>query len=306
VREVISAEDETVLCLLNGAAHSGAAEAERAQLSKIFEQLGCEARIETPPDCERLEQMAREAVRRGVAVVIAGGGDGTISAVANALAGSQTALGVLPLGTLNHFARDIGVPLEMGAAVANALQGRTRTVDVGEVNGRVFVNNSSIGLYPQVVRERDALQEGGHSKWIAFAQALLATLRRSKSLRVRLLFAKRRLNINTDFVFIGNNEYELAVPRLGARARLDGGILWVCHLPHAGRFRAVAAAVRAIFGVERPTSPLAFTAPELRIESRRKVLDVAMDGEVLRMTTPLVYRSRPQALRVIVPAERAR
>jgi len=287
--------------VLNGAAHSGAAESERVQLAEIFARVGCDIRIEAPPDCDRLEQLAREAVQRKAKLVIAGGGDGTISAVANALAGSETALAVLPLGTLNHFAKDLQVPLEIEAAVTNALAGRMRAVDVGEVNGRVFINNSSIGLYPQVVREREALQEKGRRKWLAFAQALVAMLRRAKSLRVRLLFNNGRLDTRTDFVFIGNNEYELIAPRLGARERLDGGQLWVWHIPRAGRFRTIWAGARAIFGAEKPRAPLAFTATQLRIESRRKSLDVAIDGEVLRMQTPLIYRSRPRALRVIVP-----
>jgi len=291
------------LCLLNGAAHSGAAAADAEKLAGIFRQMGCNARIEAPPQIDRLQELARKAVRDGARLVIAGGGDGTIGAVANALAGSATALAILPLGTLNHFAKDLGIPLEVDAAVANALHGRAREVDVGEVNGRVFVNNSSIGFYPQVVREREALQEEGRGKWLAFAQALLATVRRSKSLRVRLRFANRALNTKTDFVFIGNNEYELAVPRLGERTRLDGGVLWISYVPHTGRFRAVGAAIRAIFGIEKPAAPLAFTTEELRIDTRRKFLDVALDGEVTPMATPLVYRSRPGALRVIVPAE---
>ena len=265
--------------------------------------MGCNARIEAPPQIGHLQELAREAVRDGARLVVAGGGDGTISAVANALAGSDTALGILPLGTLNHFAKDLGIPLALDAAVANAIRGRAREVDLGEVNGRVFVNNSSIGFYPQVVRQREALQEEGHGKWVAFAQALLATVRRSKSLRVRLRFGGPVLNIKADFVFIGNNEYELAAPRLGARARLDGGVLWISYVSHMGRFRALAAAARAIVGMEKPRPPLAFTTGELRIETRRKVLDVALDGEVLRMATPLVYRSRPRSLRVIVPGE---
>lgn len=265
--------------------------------------MGCSARIEAPPEIDRLQQLAQQAARNGAKLVIAGGGDGTISAVANALAGSETALAVLPLGTLNHFAKDLGIPLDMDRAAGNAFHGRVRTVDVGEVNGRVFVNNSSIGFYPQVVREREVLQEEGRSKWIAFAQAALATVRRSRSLRVRLRFSGRVLSTKTDFVFIGNNEYELAAPRLGERERLDGEVLWVSYVSHMGRFRAVGAAVRAIFGIEKPKAPLAFTTGELRIETRRKVLDVALDGEVVRMDTPLVYRSRPRALRVIVSAE---
>jgi diacylglycerol kinase family enzyme len=101
----------------------------------------------------------REAAARAVAdptcaVVVAGGGDGTVNAVAGVLAGTEKPLGVLPLGTLNHFAKDLGIPHEVERAVQLLGTGAPRRVDVAEVNGRVFVNNSSIGVYPLAVRER--------------------------------------------------------------------------------------------------------------------------------------------------------
>ncbi|MBV9571228.1 MAG: sphingosine kinase [Alphaproteobacteria bacterium] len=296
---------DTTLCLLNGGAHSGAAQDARNRLGDIFNQLGSNVRIELPAGGGEIEAMAREAAQAGAKLVIAGGGDGTINAVANALAGTETALGVLPLGTLNHFAKDLGIPLDLETAASTALRGTVRRVDVGEVNGRVFINNSSIGLYPQMVREREALQEKGRGKWTAFAEALVDTLRRSPAIRVRLWTPERIVSSRTELVFVGNNEYELAMPRVAARLRLDGGMLWIWNVPRAGRFRAAWAAFRALFAAPRSATPFAFCTQELRVSLRRRSVDVAMDGEVLRLRTPLLYRSRPRALRVIVPAEGA-
>src|SRR5205085_3689399 len=103
-----------------------------------------------------------------------GGGDGTQSAIASRLAGTQLVHGVLPLGTLNHFAKDLGIPLQLDEAVRTLAEGRVLEVDVGEVNGRVFINNSSLGLYPEIVRERELQQMRlGKSKWRALASASL-------------------------------------------------------------------------------------------------------------------------------------
>jgi diacylglycerol kinase family enzyme len=292
-----------LLCLLNGSAGSDRAEVRREEIRRAFDALGCAVEIVSIHDGEPIAAPARKAVARGDAIVIAGGGDGTMSAVANALAGTRTALAVLPLGTLNHFAKDLGIPLQLEAAVANVVNGAMRAVDVAEVNGRVFINNSSIGLYPAIVRERETLQKDGRSKWIAFAEALLGVLKGSRSIRVRLKSPVESLSTRTEFVFVGNNAYDLAPPRIAGRNRLDEGVLWVWRLPHTGRFRAVLAALHALFADPKSKTPLAFTANELSIAMRRKHIDVALDGEVIAMQTPLRYRARPQSLRVIVPAQ---
>src|SRR5476649_731552 len=113
---------------------------------------------------------AKRALARGVDAVVAGGGDGTINAVASVLAGSSVALGVLPLGTLNHFAKDLNIPLDLDQAIATIARGTTAQVDVGDVNGRIFVNNSSLGLYPHIVRARDQQQRRlGRGKWTRLA-----------------------------------------------------------------------------------------------------------------------------------------
>lgn len=294
-------EEEAILCLLNRGAHSDRAAQMRDTLAQAFTKAGYRVRIETPADCDAIEQLARNAAQAKAKVVIAGGGDGTINAVANALTGSQTVLGILPLGTLNHFAKDLGIPLEIEAAVESALAGRVREVDVAEVNGRVFVNNSSIGLYPEIVRERETLEHDGKSKWVALVQAAIAVARRSTAMKVRIRASQHTVKTKTRFVFVGNNEYAFAASRIAERVRLDSGILWVVQVPYVGRFRALAETAWAFFVTRKPRSPIAFGTPELRIETRRRSIDVAFDGEVRRMQTPLLYRSRPRALRVAVP-----
>ena len=136
---------------------------------------------------EDVRAIAAELVGGHPPVVVAGGGDGTISAVASVVAGTGVALGVLPLGTLNHFAKDLGIPLDTGAAVRAIAAKHTIEVDVGVVNGRVFINNSSLGLYPHIVRDRENQQRRlGRGKWYALAWATLTAFRRSRLLNVRL------------------------------------------------------------------------------------------------------------------------
>ncbi|HEY1637438.1 MAG TPA: diacylglycerol kinase family protein [Rhizomicrobium sp.] len=289
-------------CVLNAASGSHAAGTTRDLIEGIFAQRNCDVQIVTAEDGD-IAEMVRDAVRAGAKMAVAGGGDGTVNAVVNGLAHTDAALAVLPLGTLNHFAKDLGIPLALEDAVATALEGEVRRVDAGEVNGRLFVNNSSIGLYPQIVRERSALEKHGHGKWPALVRATLAVFRRSKSLRTKLRFASGVLAGRADLVFVGNNEYAFAPPHIGARQRIDKGVLWIYRVPHAGRFRAIAAAIAAFSGGGQPKAPLAFTAAELRIEMRSRSIDVALDGEVLRMNTPLYYRSRAGALRVMVPRQ---
>ena len=112
------------------------------------------------------------------------GGDGTVAAVAAGLVGSEVPFGVLPAGTLNHFAKDLGLPLELEAAARMLLSGHVIRVDLGEVNGRIFVNNSSVGFYPQIVRERERQQRGGRAKWAALASATAAVFRSSRTMEL--------------------------------------------------------------------------------------------------------------------------
>jgi diacylglycerol kinase family enzyme len=199
--------DHILTCILNDKAGSGDAAEARALIMRAATERGWEARVLFSSGGTDLNEFARHA--RGVGgLVVAGGGDGTIAAVAAALVGTDVALGVLPMGTLNHFAKDLGIPLELGRAVQTLFTGKVARVDVGDVNGRVFLNNSSIGFYPRIVQEREREQRQGYSKWLAFAQAAALIVQQSRTLHVELDDDHgRRQSYDTPFVFVGNNRY---------------------------------------------------------------------------------------------------
>jgi diacylglycerol kinase family enzyme len=234
---------------------------------------------------------------------VAGGGDGTINAVASEIVGTDRLLGVLPLGTLNHFAKDLKIPLDLEGAASNILDGQAAQVDVGEVNGRIFLNNSSLGLYPSIVRHREKQQERlGRGKWPAFIWATLTVLRRYPFLSVRLSTDKEEMLRRTPFIFVGNNEYEMESFNVGARSCLDAGQLSLYTAQRTGRLGLLRFAIRALFGGLRDENDFdAVCTKEVFVETRRSRLRVATDGEVTVMNTPLHYRVRPGALRVLVP-----
>lgn len=246
---------------------------------------------------------AKKAVAGGEDVIIAAGGDGTISAVAAELADSGKHLGVLPLGTLNHFARDLHIPLDLEGAVRTIVERHAVTVDVAEVNGRVFVNNSSLGIYPQIVHRRKAHQTRlGVGKWPAFVWAALIAFRRFPFLKLQIALEGQTLQRKSAFLFIGNNEYEIAGFRVGARQCVNSGKLWLYLAHRVGRWGSIRLAIRALLGhLSQEKDFEAYCVDEVSIETQRRSLLVAADGEVRRMDSPLHYRSRPGALRVIVP-----
>ena len=250
-----------------------------------------------------LHDAARAAVADGARLIVAGGGDGTISCVAGAVAGSDTAMGVLPLGTLNHFARDLNIPLDLGEATKLIAAGKSRRVDAGEVNGRVFVNNSAIGVYPLMVNDRDAQQERlGRGKHIAMAVAAARILLRFSSSRLTLTVNDRQAQVDTPLLFVGNNRYRLELPGAGTRERLDAGELCVIVLRRKSRWGFCATAIRSLIGRQRPMDIVELDDVQtLRVDSRRPSMTISLDGETATTKPPLTYRVRPKALKVIVP-----
>lgn len=272
------------------------------RLTGLYRAAGAEvsARVAKGAD---IPTLACEVARERPPLIVAAGGDGTINAVASALVGTTTALGVIPCGTLNHFARDLGIPLDHADAVVATLRGRAREIDVGEVNGRFFLNNSSIGLYPAMVHRRTKQQRRlGRGKWQAMLWAAHTVLRSHPFMDVTLELDGKNFVRRTPFVFIGNNVYEMQGFDIGRRARLDAGVLSV-YVTHRGRrLGLLALALRALFGrLEQSRDFEGATASELRIETRHKRLLVATDGEVAALDLPLHYRIRPRRLRVMAP-----
>jgi len=296
----VSAARRPVPVILNASAGSGAAGAMRDRLREAFAAAGLEAHVIVGED---LPLLARRAVREGHPVVVAAGGDGTVNAVAAHVAGSKSALGVIPLGTLNHFARDAGIPLEMEDAVCAIASGSRERVDVGAVNGRVFLNNSSIGLYPSmVVRRERRRKRKGSGKWTALVWASFAVLRRHPMLDVSLRANGTVTRHRTPLIFVGNNEYQIEGLEAGRRGALRDGVLSIYITRRHGRRGLIALGLRAMVGSLREALDLeAFTAASVTIATRRRHLAVATDGEVSVMETPLEYENRPGALEVVVP-----
>jgi diacylglycerol kinase family enzyme len=279
------------------------AEAQKFTLVETFAKHGVEATVETAPG-DAIAARIRNAVDRGrYDAIVAGGGDGTISAAANVLAGADLPLGILPLGTLNHFAKDLRLPLELEAAVAAIASGTPRRVDVAEVNGRVFINNSSVGIYPYAVAERERQRDrSGLGKWTAMTLAAFRAFRR---------FPRRRLFVydetgtvargRSPCVFVGNNTYDISLFNPVAREALDRGELCLYVMKHRSRWGMLALAMRAALGriEEARDFERRCGLDHATIGSRASRLPVSLDGEVTVMRPPLRYRIRPGALRVL-------
>jgi len=250
-------------------------------------------------------ELARAAAREPYKVIVAAGGDGTVNVVAAAVIDSDKILGILPLGTLNHFARDAGIPFDLDAATRTIVAGHTIEVDVAEVNDRIFLNNSSLGLYPMIVREREKHQRLGFRKWPAFIWATIkALLRRNPFLDVQLRVNGELLDRTTPFVFVGNNEYAMDLLNIGLRERLDRGVLSIYIAHGTSRLKLISLALRAVIGrLHNDSDFLELRSNEVKIQTARKRVRVAFDGEVEVMEAPLRYRVRNRALRVIVPKE---
>lgn len=241
---------------------------------------------------------------RGDELVIVGGGDGTISAAASALVGTDTRLGILPLGTLNHFARDLGIPTDVGEAAKLIAGGNERRVDVAEMNDRIFINNSAIGLYPLMVIDRDLQQRRlGRSKKLAMIVASLRTLVRFGHQRLTLTVNDEKERVDTPLLFVGNNDYRIDLGAPGQRESVDDGQLCVMVMRKKTRRGLIAASIRALLNRERDDDMEKIDGVErLRVGSHRSFIPVSLDGEVVGAAPPLDYRIRKGALRVIAPA----
>ncbi len=292
-------------CILNG--KSVHLQMAIASIASVSGEFGVEAKIIVTNRGDDIGSLAADALSDNRQPVVAGGGDGTVNAVANRLAGTDMALGVLPMGTLNHFAKDVGIPLALEAAVRNLFTGHVIKVDVGEVNGRIFVNNSGVGFYPHFVRQREEQQRRGYPKRVAFMLALRAVMRRYFRLRIRVhMDQAKAIEQVTPFLFVGNNRYQTSGLEVGTRSKLDSGRLWVCTAPNHGRGNIVPIVLKTLAGrVGTDQEVNSFEAEELWVQPGTARVNVSTDGEVSTMNAPLHFKIRPRALSVIVPEDHA-
>jgi len=244
-----------------------------------------------------------EVVGEGAERVLVSGGDGTIATAATALLETRAELAILPGGTLNHFARDLGISTVADEALELAVQGQSRGVDVGLVNGRVFLNTSSVGAYVRFVRIRERLERRFGYR-LASALAALRILFQWSSYAVELEVDGEPRVYRTPLVFLGVGEREMQVPTLGSRVK--GGRRGLHVMVVRGRSRArllaiaLAAVARGVDAVARTPELDAFLVDRCRISLRRPTR-VALDGELESMQETLEYELRRDALHVVCP-----
>ena len=297
------------VALMNGRAGAfsqrHAADIEKT-LKASFSRHGLEVEIDfiDGEDLNEAVDRARSRAERGeIAAVVFGGGDGSVRIAASVLSGSGVPLGIVPLGTLNHFAKDLGIPLRIEDAVAAIARKRVRAVDLAEVNGETFINNSSIGIYPYMVIDREA-RRARHklAKWMAAVPAFLRMMRHFPRRRLRISAAGFERPYRTPCLFVGNNEYAVELFTLRRRKRLNSGKLWLYVVKPREPLEFFWMVCRLCFGrLDQARDLDRFELAEAEVSAKTSRLPVALDGDVRILHTPLHYHSRPGALNVIVP-----
>ncbi|HWL17485.1 MAG TPA: diacylglycerol kinase family protein [Opitutus sp.] len=285
-----------------GAAAGSDAEPSDQALQQAFAQAGVSVAL-LPLEGGEVDRTFAAALARRPDAILAGGGDGTVSAAAGRLADSGVPLGVLPLGTLNHFARDLGLPAGWREAIRTLATAVERRVDVAEVNGRVFINNCSLGSYGEAVRRRDALRrERGHGKWRAMALACWQVFRRLRRHRFTIETPAGTTCLRSPFAVIANNRYSGHVLNSDLRPRLDEGRLWLYTTRAQSRWAVLGLVAQALTRDLDDTDRLDVQDTDrATISVAKPPLPVACDGELVDLAPPLKFRCRPLALRVLAP-----
>ncbi len=272
-----------------------ARQADRAKLTELQEALRRQGISYDVLDALRLPKASAESLGD---LLVAVGGDGTANLVAAAALEHGRKLAIIPQGTFNHFAKDLGLPLDMGEAAQTAATGIKRLVDAGRVNGRIFLNNSVIGFYPQLVAKRESLQSR-FGKWIALAIAAGFLLPKMRRYQLQLLVNGKTISVRTSLLVVANNRYDLGGLGLASRKRLDEGKLHIYALKAKNVPGAVGASLRLLAGRAKTGDFDHYRAERLEISSKKATVRIALDGEAVRLDTPLYYEISPKSLSVM-------
>ncbi|HEX9106973.1 MAG TPA: diacylglycerol kinase family protein [Longimicrobiales bacterium] len=289
--------DNRIPVLVNGSAGSASGGAD--DLARLLEQAGVAAQVRELPPGELADAITR-ALRGGASTIAVAGGDGSLSTAAGILAGTDVTLAPIPLGTLNHFARRLGL-VDVETAVAALASGRTLRLPVGRVGGRAFINNASCGLYPHLVRHRERMR-GWMGKWPAAFVAGVQVLLGLRSVRLTLETPEATLQRKVPALWVGLGHGSFELP--GDAAVKDDARALELVLPHAhGRAGLLGLALRVLWRLARGrrarTDGLEILhAPAVMLEARHPI-DIALDGEPLRLSAPLQFVIEPEALQVI-------
>ncbi|WP_293882847.1 diacylglycerol kinase family protein [Sphingomonas sp.] len=288
----------TVIVNKGGGAASRAGDALVDQVEAAFAAADCPVTVAAVAGKD-IASCVEKAAKSGTVVV--GGGDGTLGSAAALLVDTKTTLGILPLGTRNHLARELGIPMDLPGAARIIADGHKRRIDLSSVNDHIFVNNASIGLYPAMVRAREDLQERhGLPKWIANLPAGWHTLGTLRHHRLRVAMDGAPRPIRTPLLFVGNNVYSLDLGKVGQRDALDDGKLSVFAVAPNSRAGLIGFGLRAMIGRTEPGRDFATVGvcETMTLSARANTIEVATDGEILRLKTPLTFKVLPRALEV--------
>ena len=306
-----------LIFIINAASGRSGADAKRAVIEQALQDAGRpgELRFTRPVD---LPRVARDAAAQALAThsaVVAVGGDGTINAVAQAAHAAGCAMGVVPLGTFNYFARTHGIPTEPALAAQQLMQAQPVPVQVGTVNGHVFLVNASLGLYPVLLEDRETFKSRfGRSRWIALGAACMTLLRVHRQLRLRIDQGGVLRDVRTPTLFVGNNRLQLEQVGLqlgegggeGAGAQppraLDAGSVAAVMLKPISTWAMAGLMLRGALGTLGEADTVeSFAFSHMVVKPRLRKMKVAFDGEVTRMRTPLEFRVAPQPLYLLKP-----
>lgn len=250
-----------------------------------------------------LQRRIRQTVSQAPGVIVVAGGDGTISAVAAACVETKRPLGIVPAGTFNYIARNLGLPTTVAEAVSVIVAGRVRHIDSGEINGRLFLNNAGLGLYATMVerRERDK-RRFGRRRLVAFASGLRCLFSPHPLYAVELVADGQPVRRRTTTLFFGCNALQLEYYSTAVAECVRHKKLAILSLQLRRRWEIALAACAAFLGrLDRVATTESFCASAVRVQTRRRVLKVAIDGEVARLRPPLEVRFHPRILQVFAP-----
>lgn len=273
-----------------------------SRLEKIFAARKTPFSITVAENGAEVVELARRAVEGKAETIVAGGGDGTISAVATALVGTDKTLGVLPLGTFNYFARNHQIPLRLEQAIENILENHVVSVNVGEVNGRVFINNSSIGIYPSALRRREqTYRRWGRNRFVAYFPVISTVLRSNPFHEIHLGGNGSKVTLQTPLVFVVINQYQQKTFGVFNESSMKADELAFYVSKPVKPWKMFELTLRIFLRRLKTNNYQFFSGAQMQLETPETQLFVAADGEVRLMTTPLEFRLRRNALRLITP-----
>ena len=299
-----------LIFIINAASGSSDGDAKRVVIEDALRAAGRQGDVRfVRPDA--LAQEARAAAATALATrsaVVAVGGDGTINAVAQAAHAAGCAMGVVPLGTFNYVARTHGIPTEPAEAAQMLIHAVPVPVQVGTVNGHVFLVNASLGLYPALLEDRETYKARfGRSRWVAMGAACMTLLRGHRQLRLLIDEGGEVREVRTPTLFVGNNRLQLEQVGVNLSAHparvLDDGRIAAVMLKPIGTLTMAWLMLRGAMGsLGEADSVESFAFQRMVVQPRRRKIKVAFDGEIARMRTPLEFRVAAQPLYLLKPS----